>query len=41
MNTLFCSLSHKEFNRISICTAAKEIWDTLEVTYKGTGQVKE
>ncbi|GAV75517.1 UBN2 domain-containing protein, partial [Cephalotus follicularis] len=30
-----------EFNRISSCDTAKEMWDLLEVTYEGTNQVKE
>ncbi|GAV61116.1 UBN2 domain-containing protein, partial [Cephalotus follicularis] len=29
-----------EFNRVSSCIFAKEMWDRLEVTYKGTNQVK-
>ena len=38
---LHCGLSRSEFNRISICSTAKEIWDKLEVTYEGTSRVKE
>ena len=30
-----------EFNRISICKTAKEIWDMLKVTHERTSQVKE
>ena len=30
-----------EFNRISICTSTKEIWDNFEITHEGTNQVKE
>ncbi|GAV77669.1 UBN2 domain-containing protein, partial [Cephalotus follicularis] len=30
-----------EFNHISSCDTAKEMWDLLEVTYEGTNQVKE
>ena len=40
MNLLFCALDPSEFNRISNCISAKEIWDTLEVTHEGTHQVK-
>ena len=40
MNLLYCALDPSEFNRISTCTFAKEIWDTLEVTHEGTNQVK-
>lgn len=41
MNVLHCGLNADEFNRISMCNNAKEIWDTLEVTHKCTNQVKE
>ena len=41
MNLLYYSLSVSEFNRISTCSSAKEIWDRLEVTHEGTNQVKE
>ena len=41
MNVLYCSLDANEFNRISTCASAKEIWDRLEVTHEGTNQVKE
>ena len=38
---LHCGLFRSEFNRISMCSTAKEIWDKLEVTYEGTSRVKE
>ena len=41
MNLLYYGLDTNEFNRISSCRSAKEIWDKLVVTYEGTGQVKE
>ena len=41
MNVLYCALDPNEFNRISSCESAKEIWDRLEVTHEGTNQVKE
>ena len=41
INTLHCALNFTEFNRISTCKMAKEIWDKLKVTHKGTSQVKE
>ena len=41
INTLRCTLNPTEFNRISICTTAKEIWDKLKITHEGTSQVKE
>jgi len=33
MNTLYCSLSRSEFNRISSCKNANDIWHALEVTH--------
>ena len=41
MNVQYCALDTNEFNQIFVCTSAKEIWDTLEVTHEGTNQVKE
>ncbi len=41
MNTLYCALDVNEFNKVSTCSSAKEIWDRLEVTHEGTNQVKE
>ena len=41
MNALICALDKTEFNRISHCSTAQEIWHTLEVTHEGTSQVKE
>ena len=41
MNALFYALSKNEFNRISLCETAHEIWHTLEVTHEGTNRVKE
>ena len=40
-HTLYCALHPSEFNRISSCDTAKQIWDKLEVTHEGTNQVKE
>ena len=37
----YCALDANEFNRISTCKTAKEIWDKLIVTHEGTEQVKE
>ena len=39
--TLVCGVDSREYNRISSCDLAKEIWDKLEVTYECTNQVKE
>ena len=41
MNALFCALDKNEFNRVSTCETAFDIWHTLEVTHKGTSRVKE
>ena len=41
MNILFCSLDRNEFNRVSICKSAFEIWKTLQVTHEGTSKVKQ
>ncbi|XP_075077223.1 uncharacterized protein LOC142163966 [Nicotiana tabacum] len=36
----FC-ISDEEYEKISSCETAKEIWNKLEVTYEGTNKVKE
>ena len=41
VNALFFALDKKEFHRVSNCESAYEIWNKLEVVYKGTNQVKE
>ena len=41
MNALFCALDRNEFNRVSTCETAYDIWHTLEITYEGTSRVKE
>ena len=41
MNILFCSLDRNEFNRVSVCKTAYEIWKTLQVTHEGTSKVKQ
>ncbi|MQM20525.1 hypothetical protein Taro_053546, partial [Colocasia esculenta] len=30
-----------EFNRLSACETAKEMWDKLKITYEGTNKVKQ
>ncbi|GAV84871.1 UBN2 domain-containing protein, partial [Cephalotus follicularis] len=40
-HVLFYAVGPNEFNRISSCDSAKEMWDLLEITYEGTNQVKE
>ncbi|XVF14395.1 hypothetical protein REPUB_Repub09cG0055100 [Reevesia pubescens] len=41
INTLHCALNLVQFNRISTCDNAKEIWDKLKVTHEGTSQLKQ
>jgi hypothetical protein len=41
MNALYCGVDKVEFNRISQCSTANEIWHTLLVTHEGTSKVKE
>ena len=41
MNVIHCGLTPNEFNRISICTTAFEIWENLCIIHEGTPQVKE
>ena len=38
---LFCSLDRNEFNTVSVCKTAYEIWRTLQVTHEGTSKVKQ
>ena len=41
MNMLFCALDKNEFNRVSVCKSAYEIWCTFKVTHEGTNKVKQ
>ena len=38
---LVCAMDRNEYNRISQCKTAKEIWRILEITHEGTTQVKD
>ncbi|GAV67594.1 LOW QUALITY PROTEIN: UBN2 domain-containing protein, partial [Cephalotus follicularis] len=38
---IICATNSNEFNRVSSCVSAKDMWDRLEVTYEGTNQLKE
>ena len=40
LNVIFCGVSLNEFHKISHVTIAKEAWQILEMTYKGTKKVK-
>ncbi|XP_070013383.1 uncharacterized protein [Nicotiana sylvestris] len=37
---LICRLSPYEYNMISVCSKAKQIWDAFKTTHEGTNQVK-
>ena len=41
MNIPDCALDANEFNKISICTSAKDIWNMLEITHEGTNKIKK
>ena len=41
MNALFCALDKNEFNRVSLCETAFDIWRALEITHEGTSRVKD
>ena len=41
LNAIFCGVSPDEFHQISHITIAKEAWQILETTYKGTKKVKD
>ncbi|XP_070042946.1 uncharacterized protein [Nicotiana tomentosiformis] len=38
---LVCGIGPDEYNRISGCQSAKEIWEALQTTHEGTTQVKQ
>jgi hypothetical protein len=38
MNYLYCAFDLKEFDEISSCNSAKEIWERLEATYEEASQ---
>ncbi|GAV80652.1 zf-CCHC domain-containing protein/DUF4219 domain-containing protein/UBN2 domain-containing protein, partial [Cephalotus follicularis] len=40
-HVIICAINSNEFNRVSSCVLAKDMWDRLEVTYEGTNQLKE
>ncbi|XP_070043085.1 uncharacterized protein [Nicotiana tomentosiformis] len=40
-NLLHNAISGEEYEKISSCEIAKEMWDKLEATYEGTNKVKE
>ncbi|XP_070025450.1 uncharacterized protein [Nicotiana sylvestris] len=38
---LMCGIGPDEYNRVSACDNAKEIWEALQTTHEGTTQVKK
>ncbi|MQM07343.1 hypothetical protein Taro_040182 [Colocasia esculenta] len=40
-SVLCCALSKKEFNIISACKSAMEMWEKFRITYEGTNKVKK
>ena len=41
VNLLNCAISFEEYQQVSRCTTAKEIWDKLQITHEGTTIVKK
>nr|KYP71914.1 hypothetical protein KK1_011194 [Cajanus cajan] len=39
-NTLMCALSEKEYTKVHSFRSAKQMWDTLALTYEGSLEVK-
>lgn len=40
-NILICGIVLDEYNRISACSNARLIWDTLQIVHEGTSQVNK
>lgn len=38
---LYCAINGSEYDKISCCDNAKEMWDKLQVTHEGIDKVKE
>ncbi|WRX20687.1 hypothetical protein QQP08_013174 [Theobroma cacao] len=41
MHTLICGLDYREYDKVSMCKSAKEIWEKLEELYGETKMQKE
>ena len=39
-NALLCALSQEEYSKVHDFRSAKQIWDTLAITYEGSSKVK-
>jgi hypothetical protein len=40
MDILHCGLNADEYERLSACDSAKEMWDKMELAYDGNNQTK-
>ena len=41
INLMHYAISFKEYQKVSRCKSAKEIWDKLQLTHEGTKQIKQ
>ena len=41
MNSLLIGLCATELRKVSACTSAKQVWDTIVVSHEGTSKVRE
>ena len=41
INLMHCAISFEEYQKISRCKSAKEIWDKLQLIHEGTKQIKQ
>ena len=41
MNALLSGMAPTELRKVSACTTAKQIWDTIQVSHEGTSKVRE
>ena len=41
MNSLLNGMASTELRKVSACTSAKQIWDTIKVSHEGTSKVRE
>ena len=41
LNALYYAIDENEYNRISTCETAYQVWHSLEILHEGTNKVKE
>ena len=41
MNSLLNGMASTELRKVSACTSAKQIWDTIKISHEGTSKVRE